>query len=612
MRKIIVILSLFAFAFTANADEYIKKYPSAYTYKSIYDDLYLLLDGSNSPMTGEFDSVPDTDATFTFGRWTQGFLTGFPDIVWLSHYDKFDWNTYALSQDSTGDTYLNGRYIYLSIGGSSYIRIYLTGARERMVHFISGTMLGIGGTLGSERVEIRQFGTNPTILNFMTDYTDLRLTVDGTVTANTVSATTIKTNTYTFPTIDGTANYVMKTDGAGTISWQAEAAGATNWGLNNLSGYSTTKVLEVGGIYGTDISGNTISGNTINAAGAYTLTRGVGTSGQYLQTDGLGNTKWETVAGTSVINWGLNNLSGYSTTKILEVGGLGGTDISGNTVSGNSVYGSRIVGDRIYSDNWVSGNTISGNTINVAGAYTLTQGAGTSGQFLQTNGSGSTLWATPTNNRYNLDNLEGYSTTKILQVGGIGGNLISGNTVSGNSAFLSIVESDIIRSSIVTGTTISANTINVSGDYTFPQTDGSNGQVMKTDGSGVLTWQSSTASSSGSLIFTFDGGGSQIATNSTIWARIPYNATINTWEISSLTTGSTVINIHRTTYTGAPAIGGLSIAGTEKPTLTNQQRNRDTALGTWTTSVNAGDYIQAIVESSDIVTFSTVVINYTK
>ena len=42
-----------------------------------------------------------------------------------------------------------------------------------------------------------------------------------------VSSITID-NQYTFPVADGTADYIMKTDGAGTLSWAANAAGATS------------------------------------------------------------------------------------------------------------------------------------------------------------------------------------------------------------------------------------------------------------------------------------------------------------------------------------------------------------------------------------------------
>ena len=117
---------------------------------------------------------------------------------------------------------------------------------------------------------------------------------------------------------------------------------------------------------------------------------------------------------------------------------------------------------------------------------------------------------------------------------------------------------------------------------------------------------------SGGVLFVFDGAGSAITTNSTVWIKIPFACTLTEWEAASLATGSIVADIKRTTYTGVPIIGGKSIAGTEKPTLANQQRNRDQALSTWTTSINAGDYIQATVESTSIVTYSTVALSWTR
>lgn len=37
------------------------------------------------------------------------------------------------------------------------------------------------------------------------------------------------------------------------------------------------------------------------------------------------------------------------------------------------------------------------------------------------------------------------------------------------------------------------NGVNVNGEYSLPDVDGTNGQVMKTDGSGVVTWEDDTA-----------------------------------------------------------------------------------------------------------------------
>ena len=42
----------------------------------------------------------------------------------------------------------------------------------------------------------------------------------------------------TFPTTDGTAGYVLKTDGAGTISWGSTAAGAGTFPFYNSQGTS--------------------------------------------------------------------------------------------------------------------------------------------------------------------------------------------------------------------------------------------------------------------------------------------------------------------------------------------------------------------------------------
>jgi hypothetical protein len=42
------------------------------------------------------------------------------------------------------------------------------------------------------------------------------------------------------------------------------------------------------------------------------------------------------------------------------------------------------------------------------------------------------------------------------------------------------------------------STLNINDQFTFPTTDGSANQVLVTDGSGVLSWQNQTSSSSSS------------------------------------------------------------------------------------------------------------------
>ena len=61
---------------------------------------------------------------------------------------------------------------------------------------------------------------------------------------------------WTLPTVDGSANQVLKTDGSGTLSWVADSSGASN-----LTGLSDVLIEATSSMYiGNDPSGTTATG----------------------------------------------------------------------------------------------------------------------------------------------------------------------------------------------------------------------------------------------------------------------------------------------------------------------------------------------------------------
>jgi hypothetical protein len=69
-----------------------------------------------------------------------------------------------------------------------------------------------------------------------------------------------------------------------------------------------------------------------------------------------------------------------------------------------------------------------------------------------------------------------------------------------------------------------------------------------------------------------------------------------------------VIDVWKTTYASAPPTDANGIAGTEKPTLSGVQKNEDTNLTTWVTTVAAGDVLGFEVESASTVKRATLTI----
>lgn len=123
---------------------------------------------------------------------------------------------------------------------------------------------------------------------------------------------------------------------------------------------------------------------------------------------------------------------------------------------------------------------------------------------------------------------------------------------------------------------------------------------------------SGTTDSQKQITITFDGGGSAITSGSNTFVQVPYNATITGWNIFSDVSGSIQIDVWKTDYANYPPTIANTIAGSEKPTLTAQDKNQDLNLTTWTTSVTSGDILYFTVDSASTVTKVVLTINITK
>lgn len=76
---------------------------------------------------------------------------------------------------------------------------------------------------------------------------------------------------------------------------------------------------------------------------------------------------------------------------------------------------------------------------------------------------------------------------------------------------------------------------------------------------------------------------------------IDIDMTVTGWTIIGDTTGSIVIDVKKSNYSGFPTTS--SIAGTEKPTLSSAQKNQDLTLSSWTTAITKGDILDFYIDS---------------
>jgi hypothetical protein len=95
---------------------------------------------------------------------------------------------------------------------------------------------------------------------------------------------------------------------------------------------------------------------------------------------------------------------------------------------------------------------------------------------------------------------------------------------------------------------------------------------------------------------------------------VPWDCEVMGWTMLADQAGTVTIDVQRTSYTDFPA-NFASIAGTEKPSLTAVQKNRDTSITTWSTPLAKGDIIKALVQGTptpDAVTLVTLYLDIEK
>lgn len=131
------------------------------------------------------------------------------------------------------------------------------------------------------------------------------------------------------------------------------------------------------------------------------------------------------------------------------------------------------------------------------------------------------------------------------------------------------------------------------------------GEALVYNGSNWVNTEQVTTRNFG---LTLDGGGSAITAGHIFAARIPYTGTITGWELVADQPGDIIIDLWKDTYANFPPTIADTITGSEKPTLSSQQKNRDFTLSTWTTSVTEGDWIYFKVDSASVLTFVTLTI----
>jgi phage-related tail fiber protein len=114
------------------------------------------------------------------------------------------------------------------------------------------------------------------------------------------------------------------------------------------------------------------------------------------------------------------------------------------------------------------------------------------------------------------------------------------------------------------------------------------------------------------LLFIIDGGGSTISTGIKGDITVGFNCLIQEVVLLADQSGSIVVDIWKTTYTGAPPLLANTITAAAKPTISSATKSRDATLTGWSTTITGGDVLRYKVDSATSITRCTVALTVVK
>jgi len=189
----------------------------------------------------------------------------------------------------------------------------------------------------------------------------------------------------------------------------------------------------------------------------------------------------------------------------------------------------------------------------------------------------------------------------------------AGITASDDGASKTLVTVDATLNALAAYNTNGLLTQTSADTFTGRTITGTSNQVTVADGNGVAgnpTLSLDTRILTQSLTFVVDGGGSVITTGSKGYVEVPFDGTINRVTVLGDQSGSIVVDIKKSTYSGFPTTS--SIVASAPPTLSSAQKSQDSTLTGWTTAITAGDVLEYSVTSASTVTRVTVSLRVSK
>jgi len=374
----------------------------------------------------------------------------------------FGTNSLMKNTSGTANTAIGGSALYNSTGdqnvalGLNSLFNLTSGSNNTVV----GTIALNNLTTGSSNTSVG-YGTNVangTLNNTTTIGYGAIVNASNTIQLGNTSITDVKTvgklttGAITYPNTNGSSGQILTTTGAGTLTWTNNnsiiAASTSTNGYLSSADWNTFN-NKLGTAFATanfvPYTGATSSVNL----GSYDLfVNGI--------TIGKGNSQiaTNTVVGTSTL---LNNTTGYENT------GFGSNVLLNNTEGYiNSAFGS---------------SALLSNSIGYSNAV-----FGNAAMYYNTTGSLNAVFGT----RAMLSNITGSNNTALGNQADVASGNLNNATAIGSGAIVNASNTIQLGNTIITDVkTVGKLT---TGAITYPNTDGSSGQILTTTGAGTLTW----------------------------------------------------------------------------------------------------------------------------
>ncbi len=340
----------------------------------------------------------------------------------------------------------------------------------------------------------------------------------------------------------------------------------------------------------TNTSAVTIEATGTTSSYNFNLPATAGTTGQVLTSSGGGVMTWSNASAGSVTSVGFADTSttpiyGVTNSPITSSGTI---DITLNTQSANTVFAGPTTGSAAQP---TFRSLVSADIPNNAA---------------NTTGTASNITATSNST---LTTLSGLTTaSSLVSVGTITSGTWAGTTVAISHGGTGATSAAGAYNAISPMTTTGDMEYEASANTAARLAIGTSGQVLKVE-SGLPSWQNDVAS----VGITIDGAGSTITTGLKGFVTVPFGGTISEWVLIADQTGSIVVDVWKVTYAGYPGSVSNSITGTDIPTISSAQKNRNQNITAWTTTtVNADDILEFNVNSATTITRCNLVLKILK